>query len=216
MGIITAESILNRVDTSLFDETRARWTETELLEYLSDAQRMTVQLVPEAFPKNMTVPLVSGSKQGIPGDGFQLLDVIRNIPGQAIRRVGRSVLDRTDPEWHAALPGSVGVRNWTYDTADRYHFYVYPQQTSGSIEIIYSAAPGEISSVGDTIDVDDIYEPNLYHFMMYRALIKDAPAEDFKPELAEAHYRLFATPLLGKVQVEALLHPLQQMEREGR
>ena len=112
------------------------------------------------------------------------------------------------------------MRNFTYDTKDRYHFYIYPLQMTGGpdmpAEIIYSAVPAEISDAATTIEVDDIYEPNLYHFMMYRALIKDAPAEDFRPDLAQEHYRLFATPLLGKAQVDALLFPLQQMEREGR
>ena len=227
MGTIPAENILSRVDISLFDETRARWTQGELLQYLSDGQRMTVQLRPEANPKNEVMQLIAGTRQTIPAFGFQLLDVVRNMgisadtPGKTIRMVGRSILDRTDPDWHSSAAiqaANSEVRNFTYDTKDRYHFYVYPAQPAqpGSVELIYSAAPAEIVAAATLIEIDDIYEPNLYHFMMYRALIKDAPAEDFRPDLAQEHYRLFATPLLGKAQVDALLFPLQQMEREGR
>lgn len=241
MGTIPAESILSRVDTTLFDETRARWTQGELLQYLSDGQRMTVQLRPESNPKNRVMPFIAGTRQTLPDGttsgigadmdpllaGFQLLDIVCNMgangqtPGGAIRMVGRSVLDRIDPNWHMTRPATpTPVRNFTYDTKDRYHFYIYPLQNMGgperSAEIIYSAVPAEISDVATPIEIDDIYEPNLYHFVMYRALIKDAPGEDSNPTLAQEHYRLFATPLLGKGQVDALLFPLQQMEREGR
>ena len=230
MATIVAENILSRVDTTLFDETRARWTQLELLQYLSDGQRMTVQLRPEANPKNEVVQLIAGTRQGIPAAGFQLLDGHRAEHGDQHdhpweggppSRTQYSRPHRPGLAWWAGStisPADAEVRNFTYDTKDRYHFYVYPAQPAavGSVELIYSAAPAEISDAATVIEIDDIYEPNLYHFMMYRALIKDAPAEDFRPDLAQEHYRLFATPLLGKAQVDALLFPLQQMEREGR
>ena len=221
MGTIPASSILDRVGESLFDATRVQWPEAEVLKYLSDGQRMVVQLRPEANPKNISVVLDEGSKQDIPAGGFQLLDVVRNLTPTTgvIRPVGRSVLDRIDPDWHVAPAAAVAVRNYVYDTKDRYHFYVYPARTATghTVEIIYSAAPAEILLAASLIEIDDIYEPNLYHFCMYRALIKDIATEaKGSPMQAQEHYRLFATPLLGKAAIDQLLFPLQQMERETR
>ena len=125
MGVITAESILSRVDTTLFDETRVRWSEAELLQYLSDAQRMTVQIRPESNPKNRVMAFEPGTRQTLPVGttngigmntapllaGFQLLDIVCNMGANgriARRRHSHGGEERArsfDPNWHMTRPG---------------------------------------------------------------------------------------------------------------
>ena len=230
MGTILAQAIVTRVERALFDLTNERWSEAELLEYLSDGQRQIVVLRPEANPKNMSRQLVAGTRQTIPERGYQLLDIICNMgtdgntQGRAVRMCAKAPLDAFLPMWHASRVGtedktSTTVENFVYDTKDRYHFYVYPPQPSnvqGSVLLVYAETPADITSLTATIDLDDAYEPNLFHYCMYRALTKDQPGEDHDSSLADSQFRLFALSLAEEATIEKLLFPRQQEDREDR
>ena len=50
MPSITAQQIVTRGQRTLYDETGIQWSEDELLEHLSDAQRAAVLHLPEINP----------------------------------------------------------------------------------------------------------------------------------------------------------------------
>jgi hypothetical protein len=205
MPTVTVDSVLNRAGVLLQDTTNIRWTRNELLDWLNDGQREVVLRKPNAYTKNMTVNLVAGTKQAIPNDGVQLLKVVRNMPGKAIRIVDSEILDSQVPDWHTLTPNSA-VQHYCYDESDLKNFYVYPPNNgAGSVEIVYSAAPPN-AVLGGVISVDDIYQAALLDYILYRAYTKDftAGADAAK---ATGHYGTFMNSLGGKAQVESAINP---------
>ena len=193
---VLVQTILDRVRTQLIDTgTPPRWTDTELLRWLSDGQRTIVAAIPWAYQKVTTLDLAVGTRQTLPADANVLIEVIRNltasgIAGPPCTKIERSILDRQYPDWHIANT-SPTVLHYTYDTGDPMHFYVFPRNSGdGSVEINYSAVPADIVSTTGFITVRDIYSTPLVDYTMYRAHQKDS---DFAAgqQLAGAYLQSF-------------------------
>ncbi len=180
MGTITAGSIIDKATILLVDQGNIRWTRAELLSYLNLGQRQVCLLSPGTNDKSAVIRLVVGTKQSIPADGWKLLDVIRNMgttgttPGRAVRIVDRALVDSIYPNWHSKRPENT-VQNYMVDVEDKTAFHVYPPNTgNGYVEVTYAYVPVNITSESGTIAINDIYEPALLDYVMYRAHSKDA------------------------------------------
>lgn len=213
MATITAASIIAKAQTILQDSTGVRWPDTELLGWLNDGQREIVLFKPNAFVKNTAVKLVGGTKQALPADGVQLLDVVRNMgtdgqtPGRAVRITMREVLDSQLPNWHIET-ATTEAQHYMYSFLDPKNYYVYPPQpTSGQgyVELIYAASPTE-AALNGTITLDDIYQTVLVDYILYRAYSKDT---EFSADQnrAAAHQSAYIAALTGKAKVEAGANP---------
>ena len=107
-GTLQAQHILSRVRNILQDNTGVRWTDGEMFDYLSDAQREIANLRPDATATHANVQLATGTEQTIPTDGLRLIKVVRNMSGtatdatgaRAIRYVDIETLNISDPNWH--------------------------------------------------------------------------------------------------------------------
>ncbi len=178
---VTAQSIIDRVRLQLIDTgTVKRWTDSELLKWLSDGQRAIVLAAPGNSSSTEIVPLVAGTKQSIPADGNILLYIIRNTnstgttPGRAVRIVSREILDAQNPDWHMSTPTAT-VQNYIFDPQQPTEYYVYPPNTgTGHVEMVYSHLPGEMTSLSNTLVVQDIYQTALFDYVMFRAHQKDS------------------------------------------
>jgi hypothetical protein len=205
MATVTVNSTLARASVLLQDATNIRWPQAELLDWLNDGQREVVLRKPNASVKNVAQPMVVGTKQALPADGVQLIDVVRNVPGNAIRIVSREILDAQLPGWHSATP-TAAVQHFCYSELDLKNFYVYPPNNgAGTVELIYSASPAN-AVIGGVISVDDIYQSALLDYIMYRAYSKDSEYSA-DPARATAHYTAFSNSLGGKLQMEAGASP---------
>lgn len=213
MSTITAQSVVNKVQVILQDTTGVRWPDSELLDWLNDGQREIVLYKPNAFIKNLAVRMAGGTKQSLPADGVQLIDVVRNMgtngttPGRAVRITMREVLDSQLPDWHSETPNSV-VKHYVYSLLDPKNFYVYPPQPAagqGYIELVYGASPADTTLVG-TITLDDIYQNVLVDYILYRAYSKDTEyAAD--QNRAATHQNAYIAALTGKAKVEVGANP---------
>jgi len=214
MGTIVASVVIEKVQIVLQDVLGVRWpSATELLGWLNDAQREIMVFKPNSNPKTLAVKLAPGTRQSIPSDGVQLMDVVRNMgttgtdPGRAIRIAMREVLDAQIPNWHAAPAASV-AKHYMYTVLDPKNFYVYPPQPAvnqGYVEMTYAAMPADVG-LGAAISVDDIYQNVMVDYILYRALSKDTEyAAD--PQRAIAHQTAYITALTGKMKVEAGVNP---------
>ena len=215
MATITGTNIVDRAAIVLQDTTGVRWPQTEeLLLWLNDGQREVVLRKPDAYAQNVVVQLVAGTKQSIPATGIQLLDVIRNMgtggatPGRAITRIDREILDEQRPNWHSET-ASAETKHYMFDPRDPKHFYVYPPQhaTAGQVEEVYASSPTDLSALGDTITLDDIYSGVLLDYILYRAYSKDADLTPTAPQRAISHYNSFLASLGAKGQVEQAINP---------
>ena len=215
MATITVSSVLARCAVLLQDPTNIRWPQAELLDWLNDGQREIALYKPNAFVKNQSKQMSSGTKQALPADGVSLIDVVRNMgtngttPGAAIRAVSREILDSQTPEWHTAT-ASASAKHFVYSVLDPKNFYVYPPNTgTGHVEIIYVAAPADATLVG-TITLDDIFVTALVNYILYRAYSKDAEFAA-NASAAQAYYQAFQGNLAGKAGAEAGSNPNQAL-----
>lgn len=209
----TALSLIVKAQKILQDVAGVSWDGTELLGWLNEGQYACVELKPTAYVKSLPVQLAAGTKQTIPADGVQLVDVLRNTdaagaPGRVVRIVEREVLDSFNPDWHSSTPNAI-VKHYMFAATDPKRFYVFPPQPSvaGFVEMVYSAAPPDALSTGN-ITLDDIYAPALVDYILYRAFSKDTEfAADGGQALA--HQQAFLAALTGKSRAELSSNPNQ-------
>ena len=187
-----------------------RYLDAELFGWLNDASRTVCVDKPEATSKTVSHPLVAGTLQSIPADAHAFLEAICNMngaaPGRVVRHVPRHILDRENPGWHQALAAVEAVRYATIENDPR-RFYVYPPNTgSGSLRIVYSAAPTPVASLSAALPLPDIYAPMLIDLVCYRAHLKNQQDPE---SLARAReYLDHYNSLVGKkVSTDALNDP---------
>jgi hypothetical protein len=170
-----------------------------------------VVIQPNATNTVQVVQLVAGSRQAIPTNGWMLLDVLRNMgssgttPGRGIRVISRKLLEAFNPNWHADTQADP-VKNYLFDQQDQESFFVYPPSTGNNkIEINYSALPVPLTSESQPLAVPDAYEEAMVHYVMFRALSKNAEfADDAK---AAKYLDLFNGVMGAKVSAEQANSP---------
>lgn len=172
---VVVSSIIDRVRSQLIDTgTVKRWTDDELIKWVTDGERTVVAIAPGASSVNATVELIPGTLQFIPSNGHMLLSVTRNTGGRAVRVIGRELIDGFNPDWHVATASST-VQNYIFDPQQPRQFYVYPPNDgTGSLDIVYSIMPAERTALTDTLEVIDLYQTALVDYVMYRAHQKDS------------------------------------------
>ena len=160
MGTITGQQIADRAWTKALEQTGSsatRWTPTEALWWINDAQREVVHQLPKAYTKAVTATAVAGNvRQTLAGlsitDGLTVVDVTRNYSadgntsGPALTKRERAMLDELDPEWPTTRAQTNAV-HWMFDERDPKAFYIYPPKASGRLEVVYSAAPPDLASL---------------------------------------------------------------------
>ena len=151
-----------------------RWVDNELIGWLNEGSAEIGRIHPESSARNTDVALLTGTKQTIPSDGTQLLDVIRNVgplgePGRVVRIVDRRVMDNERPDWHFDSP-SADVKRYIFNENDPLTFYVYPPNTgAGKLTIVYAAAPERVVELNDPLPIRDIYFAAACNYICYRA-----------------------------------------------
>lgn len=213
MPTVTASTIIDRAAIVLQDTGNVRWTRAELLDYLNEGQRELVLKKPNAYVLHTSAQLVAGTRQRLPVidgatavDPIQLIDVLRNSTGRAVRLIERSLLDALNADWHSATQTFL-VQHFIYSEMDPKSYLVYPPNTgAGCVDLIYSANPPALGSEGAVISLDDIYQGPLLDYCVYRGFKKDAEyAAD--PARAAAHYASFTAALGGKAAQEMAASP---------
>lgn len=214
MGTVTAGAILDKAAIQLTDISGIRWTRAELLSWLNMAQQALILAVPEASAATTNVTTVAGVKQSIPTDGWILLSANRNMgttgstPGRSIEETRREILTRNNPAWTTDTASGTVV-SYIYTPLDKTVFWVYPPADSSGnkIEVTYSQAPTAITSEATAIMVNNIYEPVLLDYILYKACMKDA---EYAPgvQLAQGYLATF-TSLITALQGSARNTPAE-------
>lgn len=178
---VAASLILDRVRKQLIDERATkRWSDAELLAWLSDGQRTIVAMSPSLNEVTAAFQLAVGTKQTLVEPAFMLLDVKRNMgetgdtPGRAVTVVTRELMDAFDPNWHASARSSI-TKHFIYDPKVPKTFYVWPPSTgTGTVEASTANVPAELATTTALIEVPDLYQTALFDYVMFRAHQKDS------------------------------------------
>lgn len=172
MGTVTVREVLWAV-SGLLNDTNSqfdRWPETELVQWLDDAQMALAKYLPASCSRTDVFKLASGTKQSIaqipaaslmPEDGsnpptttygMEFLGAVRNMgddgltPGRAITPVGRSDLDDQHRDWHTKV--GEYVKHVTFDPRIPQTFYVSPAAAGKWIELQHVVQPAKIPNTG--------------------------------------------------------------------
>lgn len=220
MPLITGAYIIDRATDTLQDKDNIRWPRPELLAYINDAQREIALQRPDATAVTTTLELLpEQSRQTLPANGIRLLEVVRNIAadgfsaGRAVKLTAREVLDQQIPNWHMAGPAQ-SISHFVFDLRNPKVFYVYPRPApTTSVEIVYSAAPLDLSSEQDVIALDDIYANAIIAYVIMRAYQKD---EDYarNADAAGAFYAMMGQSLGLRAQADAAVSPSNMLGKD--
>ena len=171
---ITASDIIYRVRDIVMDADSIRWSDAELLRWLTDAERAIVGVIPSASQLSYNLSLVAGARQTIPSDGVRLLRAYQNVGGSIVHEVEWELLNRQYPTF-TTDPQVTSVVVYAFDPNDPEAFYVYPPNDGlGEIVINYSVYPPALAATTDTLAVRDIFETALLDYVLYRAHSKDS------------------------------------------
>lgn len=183
MGTITAQAIIDKAQIVLQDLAAVRWTEAELLGWLNSGQKELATIKPTSSVKNAAVQMAAGTKQTAPADAVGSVAVVRNMgaagttPGKAVKTIALTVMDSLYPDWHTA-DASVVAEYYMVDPGNEKNYYLYPPQpaTPTYLELVFPCMPAVIETLAGAISVDDIYEPILIDYVVYRALAEETEA----------------------------------------
>lgn len=215
MTAITAKTIIDKAVIQLTDVQGVRWTRSELLGWINDAQRQIVIMSPNATNKISVMKLNAGTRQSIPSDGWTLLEIVRYMgtdgtkPGRAIRLASRAQIDAFNPNWHSDPQTSAPI-NYIFDLQDQTAFFVYPPNNGkGYIEINYSPDPVDLTDETQGISLNNIFETAILDYVLYRACSKDA---EYAPglQLASGYLSTFMATMGQKSTSESSNSPNQQ------
>lgn len=176
---ITASDVIDRARDLLIDPDGVRWTDAEMLRWLTDAERAVVSVIPNASQTITTKALVVGPRQTIPAGGIQLLRAYRNLSavgvrGNIIHEVEWELFNRQYPEFPTDTVAA-DVVAYAFDPNDPTAFYVFPPNDgTGAVEINYSLYPPALTALTDTLTVRDIFETALLDYVLFRAQSKDS------------------------------------------
>ena len=217
-----AEILIQEVRDQLHDATPpdVRWLLDEKIRALNFAQKMVVEIRPDASTQNESVKLTAGgTKQTIPASGVRFFKLTRNMgvagttPGKAISLVDFDALTLEDEDWHTADVATV-MQHYLYDNLNPLNFYVYPPvhaSTAVFVEIIYSKLPTDVplsatyDALTDVIGLPDIYEPAIVDFMLSRLYLKSEEAGDL--QAATTHFAMAVRQLGVKTMKDNLTQP---------
>jgi hypothetical protein len=184
---VLASAIISRVRAQLQDTNAAqyRWSDAELLGWISDAQRAIVAMVADAANSVQPLPLVAGPRQALPSGVYTLLGVTRNLvavadttpqqytSGPAVRLVKREVIDAQNPNWPSYSPNAT-VKNYLFDPQDKQAFYVVPPNDgTGIIEVNLSQMPADVTDDSQALTVQDIYQTPVTYYTLAWAHLKE-------------------------------------------
>jgi hypothetical protein len=221
----TAAAIISVVRDLLqdTDATAYRWTDAELLRYLSAGQRQVCFFRPDANTIEV-IHTVSDSnpRRTIPADGFKFIKVVCNIDtggnrSSRVQNIQQDVLDSIEPNWRGLAATAPDSNNYysayVFDPRDRLAFWLYPKPTSGrNVYILYAQTPGEVATTATNLTLTSDFDNALIEFVMYRALQKEGryarPSDH-----SNAHYDNFLRALgLNATAYAGLVTPEHQIE----
>lgn len=211
-----ASAVIGRAQKILMDQSGKTWSEDELLEHLTAAQRAVITIKPSAYTKNETMQLEEGVKQESPG--HRLYRVVRNMgtdgesPGRAVRRTDEDTLSRFRPDWASARQRTE-IRHWMRDSNEPHVFYVDPPSDGkGHVEVAIAAYPDAVESKNDELSLGEHYEPALTAYVVGAALSKESDAQAVK--VAQFYSESFNQLVAADVEAKNRWDPRGAMRRQ--
>lgn len=184
----------------------AAYGNDELIGYLNEAIRATCTVKPDAYVLQANIPMVAGVAQALPAAGLSVFDITQNaVSGRVVTQTTRTLLDSENRFWPAATQ-ETDVQHFTVDPRAPRIFYVTPPNAgTGSVKCLYGALPADLTAAGDTVLVQDVFQPALVAYVASRALLK--PSKRYDPAGAAAASNEWAALVGAKTQAQVATSP---------
>lgn len=203
----TVRSLLNRAAALLSDEEFVRWKESELLEWLNDAQRVIARgPASDVYVLRDNLACAGGSVQNLPEDNLRLIDVVKNVSsGRSILQADYAMANTLAPTWRESTAGE--AENYFYDERNPHQVELYPPQSGGElVEIVYNADPPDAQITGNLV-INDTFADAVLDFMVYRALSKDTEDTATDMRKADRYYQAFLVGAGLKDATDIMVEP---------
>ena len=212
MGTVLASKIAADAADLLFDKSMTRFG-TSYLQWINDAHVMIVALKPDANAAPVTVSLVAGVYQQIPETAHAMIKPIRNMgiggatPGAVVKTADYEHFTMINPAW-MDVAAAATVQVVMIDDHNERGFFCYPQQPAtgqGSIQALCSAIPDKLTALTQAIKLNDIYEPHILRFLMWRG--NSVSTSAVSKATAANEWNMFVTGLGRKDMIDQLVGP---------
>ncbi len=220
MGTLTGTYIASKVHELMVDFDGDTYTSDQLVEWINEAQRAVCLVRPDAKVSTSILTLVAGVKQSLPAASRRLMRITMNMSsgdyGTATRGapvngpINMRLWDRYDETWAAVKsPAPTAVEEYAYALSNPTVFWVRPGMVSGTalyLEAELADLPTDLSVIGDSIDLKDVYSPPIINYVAACFLLRD---DERTPNHIRGQYHMqqFFTLLGVKTQAEALVAP---------
>lgn len=170
--ISRARNLLNDTDSANY-----RWTTSELISAINDAQLVIATHRPDASSTVGDVTLVEGAAQTL--SGTRLLDVVGNVSsagvvGRAVTLIDGALLDAYEPSWRSGVK-KTSVKHYIYDPRNPLVYEVYPPVVADTkLRIKYSVVPAAVTQESGALALADAYREAVFLYVMFKAYSKDA------------------------------------------
>lgn len=210
----TAQNVIDRVRQVINDLASdfivaVRWTDAELLLWITDAQCEIVKTKPEAYPVTAVFPVAADiPRQRLdPAVAYRLIRVEANVIrtgeeetelyGDVIRIVERDVFDAFHPGWSrfTASPDDNYYKGYCMDANDPLAFWLLPAPAQEGLDVwvTYAGVPAALEDEDDDLSLSAIYMAALVDYVVYRALTKES--REGNREVADRFLRTFYAAL---------------------
>lgn len=217
---ILAQTLINDIASELSDVDHVTWSADDLLSYLNAATRRVCLVRPDAKSSVESIQLAAGTKQSLPADARRLIDVTRNMgtdgasPGKVVTAIAQRDLDLYRPTWHSDTKKTY-VDHFVYDEETPDTFFVYPPVSSTTnvyVEAKLAKNPTVLTDAAtENVDIDDVYEPAIRHWMLHMAYNKETDSQASSME-SKFHYQAFNDILGIKSRTDLAFSPSREVK----
>lgn len=163
----TVQDVQDRARDVFNDPTKVRWTDPELLRWVSDALDQVARVLPMLFTKRATHVCAAGALQTLAFPRASALVGVIGIPA-----CHKSGFDAFMPAWQS-LPAGPAV-NWMPADNGPKSFLLYPPSANGqSLAVDYVEAPAECTALTDVLPVSEDYVSALADYVVGMSEFKD-------------------------------------------
>lgn len=204
----SAQSLLLDASNTLQDPARIRWTAPELVGYLNAGIKALITARPDTSTLKVAFVPEAGARQTLPAEAVAFIDILGNTSGtqRAITKVDMALLSAFNRDWQSGRQYAV-ARHFTFDQRDPRTFYLEPPSNgSGSIDLLYSVFPADLTNVSDTVQLDDQWSNALLNYVLGRAYAKDAEYGS-NAQVASAYMGAFANEIGAQLQSSTTVAP---------
>ena len=137
MPTTTVGHCIDMAERKILDESNDEYSEQNLLDLYHMAIKEIVNLVPRSHTESRGWKLAPSTRQVIPADGVEIVDVVMNMgsdgatPGKGVRETTLDIMKALLPDWESDT-ATENVEHWMRIPESKSEFMVYPRSTGNT------------------------------------------------------------------------------------